>query len=301
MKLKASIFSLIVMLACGTLTNATAQPNVVQFVSFDVPGASLTRAFDVNNLGAVVGRFDNQNGTHGFLYSGGQFTTIDFPGSSFTVAIGINDSGQIVGRFMVDGEDHGFLFSNDAYVQIDVPGAVSTECHGISNGGDIVGRQLTVKNSAQGGGTGRVSERGFLLHGGQFKDIDFPNADTTDAWKIASDGRIVGDWSDTGTLRSGSLHGYIFKDGKFTSFDDPGVIGTAAREINGANQVIGISLDKKLNDHGFVVVGGAYQGFNFPESSFTDGNGINDQGMVVGSYLDSSGAEHGYAARVQVQ
>jgi hypothetical protein len=73
----------------------------------------------------------------------------------------------------------------------------------------------------------------------------------------------------------------------------------APREIDTANQVIGIYLDKKSNDHGFILMGGVYQGFDFPGSSFTDGNGINDQGMIVGSYLDSNGAEHGYAARVQ--
>ena len=299
MRARASVLFLFGILACGAATKSGAQANVVQFVSFDVPGATLTRAIDVNGSGEIVGRFDDQNGTHGFLYSGGQFTTIDFPGSNFTIAIGINDSGQIVGRFMVNGEDHGFLFSNGLFVQIDVPGAVSTECHGINSTGDIVGRQLTVKNSAQGGGSGRTTERGYLLHAGQFTSIDFPNADTTDAWKIADDGRVVGDWSDSGTLRSGSLHGYIFNNGQFTSFDDPGVTGTAPREINSVNQVVGISLDKKLNDHGFILMGGVYQGFDFPGSSFTDGNGINDQGMIVGGYIDSNGAQHGYAALVQ--
>ena len=298
MKAKGSIFFLFAMIA-GAVVNANAQTTIVQFVSLDVPGASATRASDVNNSGAIVGRFTDAHGTHGYLYSEGQFTTIDFPGSNSTFAIGINDLGQIVGGFTINGVEHGFLLSNGAFSEIDVPGTVSTECHGINNAGDIVGRQTKVRNLAQGGGAGRTSEHGFLLHAGQFSSVDFPNADTTDAWKIANDGRVTGDWSDTGTLRSGSLHGYIFTNGQFTSLDDPGVIGTALRKINSANQAVGLSLDKKSDDHGFILVGGTFYGFDFPGSSFTDGNAINDQGMIVGLYHDSNGAEHGYAARVQ--
>jgi uncharacterized membrane protein len=111
--------------------------------------------------------------------------------------------------------------------------------------------------------------------------------------------KVVGDWSDTGTLRSSSLHGYVSKNGQFTSLDDPGVTGTAAREINNANQVVGISLDKKLNDHGFILMGGVYQKFNFPGSSLTDGNGINDQGMIVAATstatASNTATRHGFS------
>src|SRR5437879_3769954 len=83
-----------------------AQTVVGNFVSFDVPGATLTRAIDVNSSGVIVGRFDNQTGTHGFMLAQGTYTAVDFPGSDATAALGINDTGQIVGRFASGGVDH---------------------------------------------------------------------------------------------------------------------------------------------------------------------------------------------------
>jgi uncharacterized membrane protein len=79
------------------------------YTSFEVPGSSITRARDINNLGDIVGRFDDAFGTHGFLLSGGNFTTIDVPGSIETRAFGINDAGQIVGEYTDAAGMHGFL------------------------------------------------------------------------------------------------------------------------------------------------------------------------------------------------
>src|ERR1700751_3642541 len=83
---------LLSLIAAALAPSTRAQ--VTNFASLDVPGATLTRPFDVNNFGVIVGRFDDQNGTHGFVYQGGSFTAIDFPSAELTVAMGINDSGD---------------------------------------------------------------------------------------------------------------------------------------------------------------------------------------------------------------
>jgi uncharacterized membrane protein len=303
-RIASSIFAVLALLTLP-LISAFAQ-EVGNYVSFDVPNATVTRPWDINNLGVIVGTFYDQNEIqHGFRLADGNFTSIDFPGADVTAALGINDSGQIVGWYAKNGV-HGFLLSNGSFSPIEVPGAIETLCHGINNNGDIVGRNLSRQNPAKGGGWGLIEEHGFLLHANQFTSIDFPNAATTDAWKIADDGAIVGDWADNpgvsfGSLNSGSLHGYVFSQGQFSSFDFPGKLGTGSREINSSGWMVGGYIEKKIVVHGFVQINGRYSAFDFPGAVSTDGNALNDAGMIVGSYTDSSGREHGYAALATAQ
>jgi hypothetical protein len=81
------------------------------FLSFDVPGSTLTQALDVNPQGDVVGHFQDSSGFHGFLRNeNGEFTTLNFPGSNNTQARGINARSEIVGRYTdCSGRTHGFL------------------------------------------------------------------------------------------------------------------------------------------------------------------------------------------------
>jgi hypothetical protein len=68
--------------------NSPANATTYSFTQIDVPGASLTIAWDINDLGQIVGNFNNstlgQNG-HGFLDTGGSFTQIDVPGAGQTL------------------------------------------------------------------------------------------------------------------------------------------------------------------------------------------------------------------------
>src|SRR5690349_14154975 len=77
------------------------------FTIIDVPGASLTEAFGINDAGQIVGPSGNG---HGFLKDGATFTTIDVPDANSTTVFGINGAGQIVGSFDdANGARHGFL------------------------------------------------------------------------------------------------------------------------------------------------------------------------------------------------
>jgi probable HAF family extracellular repeat protein len=73
------------------------------FSAIDVPGASGTYSYGINNSGQIVGFFSEQVGSqqvsHGYEDTNGVFTTIDVPGGVDTVANGINDAGEIVGAF----------------------------------------------------------------------------------------------------------------------------------------------------------------------------------------------------------
>src|SRR5215472_15341967 len=79
------------------------------FTQFDVPGATQTTPFGINDRRKIVGFFIDSAGVHGFLRdTSGSFTTIDVPGvpngcttepgqinSAVTEARGINNAGEI--------------------------------------------------------------------------------------------------------------------------------------------------------------------------------------------------------------
>ena len=122
-----------------------------------INGAGDTFANDINNLGQVVGTY-NQNanfasGNHGFIYQAGVYTTLTDPlAVNGTFAQGINDAGQVVGWY-VDGSNkaHGFIETNGVYTTVDDPlGVNGSAVQGINNSGQIVGYYLDGANAAHG-------------------------------------------------------------------------------------------------------------------------------------------------------
>jgi hypothetical protein len=85
-------------------------------ITLDVPGASMTQAFGVNDGDVVVGAYQVGTGTsamsHGFIWAPGfGFQNVDDPsGGGATFVNGINDHGRLVG-FYTDaaGNTDGFL------------------------------------------------------------------------------------------------------------------------------------------------------------------------------------------------
>lgn len=80
---------------------------------FTYPGAAITRAYDINTNGDIVGfyRKDWKSPFHGFLYSHGKMSSIDVPfsGAKNTRAFGISPTGDIVGFYQDATGIHGFL------------------------------------------------------------------------------------------------------------------------------------------------------------------------------------------------
>ena len=81
------------------------------FEPFEVPGATFTAGWDVNQARVAVGVFRDSAGRfHGFRYDGAEFAQIDFPGATITRVFGINASGDMVGTYVdAAGRTHGFL------------------------------------------------------------------------------------------------------------------------------------------------------------------------------------------------
>jgi probable HAF family extracellular repeat protein len=69
-----------------------------KLTTLSFPGATVTEALGLNNLGQVVGSYtDAMGNVHGFIYSNGVFTALNVPGAPDTIVNGINNFGIIVG------------------------------------------------------------------------------------------------------------------------------------------------------------------------------------------------------------
>jgi probable HAF family extracellular repeat protein len=269
----------------------------------DVPGASVTGATGLNDVGQIVGFFGQEaTRIHGFLLSSGTFTTVDVPGATATLPFDINDAGQIGGAFAdATGVLHGFVWSNGTFTSIDVPGASSTTVTGINDAGQIVGDFLDPGGSRD----TNVGRHGFLLSGGTFTTVDVAGADITVAVDINTAGQTVGNF---GTFAEGLSHGFLLDGGSFTRFDVPGASqppldtvvsdpGTQAFSINDTGQIAGHFTDA-AGLHGYVLDGGRFTRFDvdLPGAIGTQVAEINDQGQLVGLVDDAAGGAHGYLA-----
>jgi uncharacterized membrane protein len=119
----------------------------------------------------------------------------------------------------------------------------------------------------------------------------FPGVDQTLAYGVNNFGTVVGDYHDT----TGS-HGFVFQDGKYTSFNVPFPEGedTAAFAINNFRHIVGSYTSNGIT-HGFLLKDGAFTSFDFPGSGVisTAPRGINDRDQIVGAYNDATGS-HGF-------
>src|SRR5438876_629336 len=81
------------------------------YTTLDDPLATTgTIDYGINDLGQIVGTYNDASGIHTFLYSGGAFSTVDDPVvNSHTLAHGINNNSQIVGTLSDGTGNHGFL------------------------------------------------------------------------------------------------------------------------------------------------------------------------------------------------
>ncbi|HLH52854.1 MAG TPA: hypothetical protein VKY92_04485 [Verrucomicrobiae bacterium] len=279
-----------------------AQP-AYTFTSFDVPSEAPTADvnggtsfFGINNRGDIVGDYGvageylADGVTHvvaGFLLEKDHFIDVAIPGSPWTEVFAINNRGVAVGDYMDDlGNWWDFVRNPDGTIELlppVVPGAQgSEEGIGINNEGTIVG---TFRLSAPPAGSyGIPGSSGFIFKQGVYTTFNYPNAIGTHPTGINDRGEIVGIFRDANNVR----HGFLLKDGSFSSIDVPTAIGgtiggTYGEGINNAGEVVGRFLDSNSVQHGFVLSKGVYTILDFPGASDSVAFGLNDRGQIVGT------------------
>src|SRR5450756_1001568 len=110
------------------------------------------------------------------------------------------------------------------------------------------------------------------------RTIDYPGAVNTVVNGINDAGDIAGHYKGTAQKQ----HGFLLKQGKFTSIDFPGAATTITVAISNAGDMAGYyRLDDGVN-HEFLYSGGKFTLIDVPGATMTNAFGLNDNGEVVG-------------------
>ena len=212
-------------------TPAAAAAPLYSFARIEVPTASATYAYDINNGGLVVGRYSKGDSTLGFLFDGTNYVTIMRDGATLTAITGINDAGTMVGNYYdAAGLLHGFVSADGVdFLTLDFPGARpnTTGIQGINNRGEIVGLYYDSVGAA----------RGFIYDRGEYTPFDVPNAAWTLVIGINDAGALVGAFKDTNA--GNAYHGFIFDSGSYSVIDFPDAPATLVFGVNNHGDVVG--------------------------------------------------------------
>jgi len=121
----------------------------------------------------------------------------------------------------------------------------------------------------------------------RYATIAYPGALSTTANGINNNNVIVGSYFDSNS----SVHGFIYRDGKYTRVDVPGSTDTEIHGINDKGDIVGVyQIAGPLNFHGFLRHHGHFTTIDDPQAAFgTTVFGINDAMEMVGSFDDSQG------------
>jgi len=158
-----------------------------------------SRAYGINNSGAVVGSVDlrptsSTQETHPFLYSGGKTTDLGLlPGSKSAAAYAINDAGHVVGG-AASGPGQAFLFKDGKLTELGSFGGTFGSAYYINNRDQILGSSALLGDGVsheflyENGKMSDLTELVKLLGGG---DIHYL-AGINDSGQIAFDGVVDG-------------------------------------------------------------------------------------------------------------
>jgi uncharacterized membrane protein len=261
------------------------------YTTIDAPGATTTIAQGINSRGDIVGGYTDSSGNHGYLLSKGVFTKIDYPGAAYTDANGLNARGEVVGGYRMPGEPalniHGYLRTRHGeFVPVDFPGHINTRAQRITREGLILG---CYHDSDQ-----MASMVGIVINArnpSEFVEIDafasMNNGSTPDG------SLMVGFFTD---MEKGRQRGYLLYGDTFIPFDVPGSTATAAWDVNGGGEVVGVYRDASNKQHGFLWEDLRFHSLDYTTATATRAFGINSRGDIVGSYTDQAGRIHGFVA-----
>ena len=125
-----------------------------------------------------------------------------------------------------------------------------------------------------------------------FMTIDVPNAVFTSASGINARGDIVGSYRDG----SGRSHGYVLRNGEFTTIDFPDaagavVAGTGAGGIGPSGEIVGtysVAGEPAVNVHGYLLTKqGEFVAVNYPGHTNTIAQRILPDGTILGCRHDN--------------
>ena len=222
-------------------------------------GGSAGEAWDINNLGHVVGdaAITGDVARHAFLAKemDGIMTMIDLGtlGGSWSTAYGINDSDQVVGasRYSSAAIEHAFLYQDGVMTDL-TPNTGSSKAYDLNNSGQIVGTA---------GNPPVHDSHAFLYNEGVITTLGVLSpgfgaygTGISEAYGINNYGQIVG-WS---YASSGIPHAFIYENDVMTDLNDliapdSEWILNYALDINDRGRIAGIGTINGQT-HAFLMV-----------------------------------------------
>jgi probable HAF family extracellular repeat protein len=252
------------------------------FLEFAVPGSPITTAWDINNVGQIVGDYReppdagsplDYGPSQAFVLSNNTITTLRPFDSLSSQALGINDFGSIVGVAYGPAGDHrSFLYADGIYAEVNVPTATSTAVFGINNNGLMSGFFSDA-----------LGYHGFIGDGEHFTAIDVPGSLGTLAYGLNDLGQVVGRYADS----AGGQSGFVYSDGNYYSFGIAGSNFMNPFAINNLGSIVGY-YGAENGPQSFLLSDFSFSAIDAPPH--TAGNtvvtiayGVNDFNQVVGT------------------
>lgn len=237
-----------------------------------LPGASRSRAQDINNQGQVVGFSYTAVpiSSSAFLWEDGVMLNLGTLGGS-AGAYGINESGQVVGR----GYSHAFLWDDGVMTDLGAfAGTDHSRAYDINASGLVVGY----------GQDASSHERACLWEGGLMHDLGTLGGENSTAYAINDSGSIVGE-ADTA---SGDWRACLWEDGSILDLGTLGGLRGRAYDINEARQVVGLAYADSECYRPFLWEAGAMQDLGTFGGNCGSANAINASGQIAGWATDPS-------------
>jgi probable HAF family extracellular repeat protein len=209
-----------------------------------------------------------------------------------TSAFGNNNAGNIVGNYVTKNQEvHGFIFGNGQFTDVFLPEADKNNRGMLA---DINDESISIGsfNYPKNIDHDQIIHSFILDANGVISVLPDPIAGAllTEATGINNSGTIVGFYYDANSFR----HGFIFKNGVYSTYDKPGAARTLLMGINNQGKIVGFYRDANGLGRGFSLFDGSTEDIVFPGAIETRPHGINKTGLIVGEYIDNAGITHGF-------
>ncbi len=246
-----------------------------------LPGGTYSSAYDINNLGEIVGIASDAGGVNRrVLWQNGVIVdTLPQPSSAVTTATQLNEQRQFVGFATQNSSlGYGVFWSQGTAMKLQpLPGTAASgaAANGINASGDVAGG-----GTGGGGTTPLYQHAGIWRNGLLLRDIGvIPGGNFSMAYDINDAGQVTGTGTAAGT--GARQYAFVWTNGQFTILPDlPGsFLQSVGRSINTRGDVAGQS------NGGEPVIwkNGVVQALPMPTRLANTVSEINDNGDVVGT------------------
>ena len=259
-------------------------------------GGTHSDAFDINEVGWIVGKSTNLQGQiHAFLWiPGGAMQDLGTLGGHLSTAGDINDNGMVIGSSTVPTtlDDHAFAWTaGTGMVDLGTLGGADSYASAVNNAGQVVGYAFTSE------GTGFFHNAFLWTAGGGMQDLGrLPGGYRSAATAINSSGVVVGwsytvrhsekrafRWTPEGGMESlGSLGG---ESEAIAINDDGTIVGTSYTGNGGQRRAFRWTPEGGMEDLGSVGTG------PFASSVAVD---VNEAGYVIGQTSADAGSPNAF-------